>query len=92
MTMMEKQLNHHMKNHNLPKFGTKKVQEVGFPILADHHNVHMTFVAFFKSFTEMDLTSKDYSVLHLIEYYYWYSQMLFISFIYFDTFTVSRSH
>lgn len=49
MTMMEKQLNLHMKNHNLPNFGTKKVQEVGFSMLADHHNAYLTFVAFFKS-------------------------------------------
>lgn len=47
--MMEKQLNLHMKNHNLTNLGTKNVQEVGFSMLADHHNVHMTFVAFFKS-------------------------------------------
>lgn len=47
--MMEKQLNLHMKNHNLTNLGTKYVQEVGFSMLADHHNVHMTFVALFKS-------------------------------------------
>lgn len=46
--MMEKQLNLHMKNHNLPNLGTKYIQEVGFSMLADH-NVHLTFVAFFKS-------------------------------------------
>lgn len=38
-----------MKNHNLPNLGTKKVQEVGFSMLADHHNAYLVFVAFFKS-------------------------------------------
>ena len=65
--MMEKQVNLHVKNHNLTNLGTKQVQEVGFSMLADHRDVHMTFVAFFKSITEMDLTSKQlYSVLHFI--------------------------
>lgn len=48
MTMMEKQLNLYMRNHNLPNLGTKKVQEVGFSMLADHHNAYLIFVAFFK--------------------------------------------
>lgn len=48
MTKMERCLNLHMKNHNLTSLGTK-VQQVGFPVLADHHDVQMAFVAFFKS-------------------------------------------
>lgn len=47
MTMMEKQLNLHMKNHNLPNLGTKTAQEVGFSMLADHHDAQRLFVAFF---------------------------------------------
>lgn len=80
-----------MKNHNLPKFGTKKVQEVGFSMLADHHNVHVTFVAFLKSmywnvFDIQGLFSPSFHrILLLVQSKAIYKLYLF------DNFTVSRS-
>lgn len=66
------------------------MQEVGFSMLADHYNVHMAFVAFFKSISKMYLTSKQlYSVLCFTKF--WYSLKPLISYP-FDNFTVNRSH
>ena len=91
--MMEKQLNLHMKSHNLTNLGTKYVQEVGFSMLADHHNVHMAFVAFFKSiyWSGFDIQAVTFSpsfhiILLLIQ-----SKAIYKIYL-FDNFTVNRSH